>query len=403
MNDPDVASAAQPATIAGPRTKTGYLAEGVRGDPGKRLVSLDAFRGATIAAMLLVNNPGSWSHVYAPLRHAEWHGWTPTDLIFPFFLYIMGVAMTYSFAKRRKTGQDDMALLKKIVKRSLVLIALGLVLHGFPRYDIGSMRFPGVLQRIGLAYLVAAPIVAYTGWRVWAAVTAAVLLGYWALLMFVPPPGGAAGVLLPGQDLGAWLDRAVFGTEHLWSQSRTWDPEGLLSTLPAVGTVLTGALTGKWLRSGRGSWKIVTGLAAAGAVALGLGLLWGLAFPINKSLWTSSYVLFTSGFAAVLLALFYFLIDMKGRGLWAKPFVIYGMNAIAAFFLSSLGARLLGMITVTPVQGRGPVALKPYLYDHVFEPLLAPKNASLAFALSYVLFWLVIMTVLYQRDVFIKV
>ncbi len=384
--------ATRPATVAEPRTRLA---------PGKRLVSLDAFRGATIAAMLLVNNPGSWAHVYAPLRHAEWHGWTPTDLIFPFFLFIVGVAMTYSFAKRRRRGQDDVALLEKIVKRSLVLIALGLVLHGFPRYDIGAMRVPGVLQRIGLAYLVAAPIVAYAGWRVWAGAAAVLLLGYWALMAWMPPPGGAAGVLLPGQDLGAWIDRAVFGTEHLWAQSRTWDPEGLLSTLPAIGTVLTGALTGKWLRSGRRRRKIVTGMAAAGALALALGLLWGVMFPINKSLWTSSYVLFTSGFAAVLLALFYFLIDVQGWTLWAKPFVVYGMNAIAAFFLSSLGARLLTMIRVG--TGDGAMALKTWIYDRLFAVLLAPSNASLAFALSYVLVWLGIMAVLYWRDIFIKV
>ncbi|NIQ56827.1 MAG: DUF5009 domain-containing protein, partial [Gemmatimonadetes bacterium] len=223
-------------------------------------------------------------------------------------------------------------------------------------------------------------------WRVWAGAAAVLLLGYWALMAWMPPPGGAAGVLLPGQDLGAWIDRAVFGTEHLWAQSRTWDPEGLLSTLPAIGTVLTGALTGKWLRSGRRRRKIVTGMAAAGALALALGLLWGVMFPINKSLWTSSYVLFTSGFAAVLLALFYFLIDVQGWTLWAKPFVVYGMNAIAAFFLSSLGARLLTMIRVG--TGDGAMALKTWIYDRLFAVLLAPSNASLAFALSYVLVWL---------------
>jgi predicted acyltransferase len=218
--------------------------------PGTRLVSLDAFRGATIAAMLLVNNPGTWAHIYAPLEHAEWNGWTPTDLIFPFFLFIMGVALTFSFGKRRAQGAGRADLMKKIVRRSLILVGLGLVLHGFPSYDLATIRIPGVLWRIGLTYLIAAPLAVYAGWRVQALVVAALLLSYWGLQTLVPVPGMGAGVLRPGMDLGAFVDRAVFGTQHLWPQSVHWDPEGLLSTIPAVGTVITGILTGHWIRTG---------------------------------------------------------------------------------------------------------------------------------------------------------
>jgi predicted acyltransferase len=395
---------------------TGPVAEGGR-RPG-RLDSLDAVRGATIAGMLLVNNPGTWSAIYPPLRHAAWHGWTPTDLIFPFFLFIMGVASVFSLSKRRSRGVGRGRLARKIVHRSLVLVALGLVLHGFPDYDLSTIRIPGVLQRIGVAYLVATPFVAFTGWRVQAGVAGALLLGYWALVTLVPVPGVGPGVLEPGQDLGAWIDRTVFGTEHLWSQSRTWDPEGLLSTIPAVASVLLGALAGHWLRAARGGaagramvstaahgdaapLRTVAGLASAAVVAIALGLLWGSVFPINKPLWTSSYALFTAGAAALLLALAYWVIDIRGRRAWSVPFLVFGTNAIAAFFLSSLSARLLNIIRV-PTAG-DPVPLKTFLYGSYFEPWLAPRNASLAFAIAFVLFWLGATAILYRKRIFIRV
>jgi predicted acyltransferase len=216
--------------------------------PPQRLVSLDVFRGITIAGMLLVNNPGTWSHVYAPLRHTEWHGWTPTDLIFPFFLFIVGVAMTFSFGKQLERGMDRTVLLWKAAKRALVLFVLGLILHSFPWWsaDLSTLRIPGVLQRIALAFLVATPMVLWL--RIWGQAVAALalLLGYWALMAWVPVPEYGAGVWEPGKDLGAYIDRAVFGTEHLWRQARTWDPEGLMSTIPTVATVLLGVLGSVW-------------------------------------------------------------------------------------------------------------------------------------------------------------
>jgi predicted acyltransferase len=367
-----------------------------------RLVSLDVFRGLTIAGMLLVNNPGSWSHIYGPLRHAEWHGWTPTDLIFPFFLFIVGVAMTLSLDRLQERGEGRGSLLAKAARRAAILFGLGLLLHGFPNYlDLATLRIPGVLQRIALAYLAASLIVLYLRPRGQAVMLGALLLGYWALQTLVPVPGSGAGVLEPGRDLGAYIDRLVFTEPHLWSQARTWDPEGLLSTLPAIGTVLCGVFAGYWLRSPRLPSKKAGGLALAGVAGLALGLLWDVWFPINKNLWTSSYVVFTAGFACVLFAACYWLVDVRGWRRWALPFTIYGMNAIAAFFLSGLFARMLTLIRVS--HGESSSTLKGYIFRNLYLSWASPVNASLAYAVSFVLLWLGIMWLFYRRGLFIRV
>jgi predicted acyltransferase len=368
-----------------------------------RLLSLDVFRGITIAAMLLVNNPGTWSAVYPPLRHAEWHGWTPTDLIFPFFLFIVGVAMAFSFGKLIEQGADRGTLLWKSAKRAAILFGLGLLMHSYPwvGYDWSTLRIPGVLQRIALAFLAASVVVLWTGQRGRIVTAAALLLGYWAVMTLVPLSGGAAGVLEPGQDLGAYVDRAVFGTEHLWASSRTWDPEGLLSTLPAVGTVLLGVLAGGWLRSRRPSTEIVRGLVVAGTIGVALGLLWDAVFPINKALWTSSFVMLTAGLGALGLALCYWLVDVKGYRKWAFPFVVFGVNAIAAYFLSGLMARQLDMTRVGADGAE--TSLKGWIFQNVFASWLSPVNASLAFGVSFVLFWMGVMWLFYRRKIFIKV
>jgi predicted acyltransferase len=379
-----------PQPVSGP-TPAGTL-EG-------RLMSLDVFRGITIAGMLLVNNPGSWSTVYPPLLHAEWHGWTPTDLIFPFFLFIVGVSMTFSFGKAMEPGAGRTELTRRAALRSAKLVGLGLVLHAFPwwRLDLATLRLPGVLQRIGLAFLLGSLVFLFTSRRGRAAATAAILLGYWALLKLVPVPGSGAGVLEPGQDLGAWIDRAVLGTQHLWRQAGTWDPEGLLSTLPAVGTLLLGTFAGDWLRSGHDRGHKLRGLLAWGAAGVALGLLWGLAFPINKPLWTSSYVVFTAGAALIGLGLCYWSLDIAGHRRWGYPFLLFGVNAIAAFFLSSLFARV---ITLVPV---GETTLKGWTYRTLFASWLPPHDASLAFALAFVLLWTAIMWEFHRRGVYWKV
>jgi predicted acyltransferase len=386
------------ATDAG-RSGTALTPPDTKESAPTRLLSLDAFRGVTIAGMLLVNNPGSWSSIYPPLRHATWHGWTPTDLIFPFFLFIVGVAMTFSFAARIERGADRRALLLNAARRAAILFGLGLLLHGFPNYlDLSGLRIPGVLQRIALAYFAATAIVLFLRRNAQVAATAVLLLGYWAVMALVPFPGGNPGVLEPGLDIGAFIDRAVFGEAHLWRSSRTWDPEGLFSTLPAVGTVLLGVFTGSWLRSRRDPATTTVGLFLAGNAGVVLGLMWHPLFPINKPLWTSSYVLFTAGMACHFLAVCYWLIDVKGYTTWARPFIIFGVNAITAFFLSGLFARIITMI-----PGPDDTTLKGFIYDTVFTPLLSPVMASLAYAIAFVLLWLGIMTVFYRRGILIRI
>jgi predicted acyltransferase len=384
---------------------TGRSASSVPAAPPtpQRLLSLDVFRGMTIAGMLLVNNPGSWSHIYDPLEHAPWNGWTPTDLIFPFFLFIAGVSMTFSFARQLEQGASREQLLIRSAKRAALIFLVGLLLHGFPNYiaNLPTLRIPGVLQRIALAYLMAAPIVLYARVRGIVIAIASLLFGYWILQTAIPVPGSGTGILEKGRDLGAYIDRLVFTEKHLWASAKTWDPEGLLSTLPAVGTALLGVLTGYWIRSNRSPNEKTVGLFMAGNVGLLTGIMWNYVFPINKSLWTSSYVVFTAGMACHFLAMCYWLIDVKGYKWWTKPFVIYGMNAIAAFVLSGLMARMMNIIKVAGVSGQ-PIALKTWLYLNFYESWLAPINASLLFAITYVLFWLGIMTIFYKRRIFIK-
>ncbi len=369
--------------------------------PG-RLTSLDAFRGATIAGMILVNNPGSWRHVYAPLLHAEWHGWTPTDLIFPFFLFIIGVAMPLSFGKRQSRGDTRAELTKHVIRRSLILFGLGLFMAAFPTFsDWGNLRILGVLQRIGVVYLLASIIYLTLRPTLRWGMLALLLLGYWALMTRVPVPEYGAGVLTPEGNLGAHLDRLILGQAHLW-RGDPWDPEGLLSTLPAVGTTLLGIFVGEWLVSARSRERKAAILAAASTVAIGVGLLWGQLFPINKGLWTSSYVVFTAGMGGLLLAIFYWAIELKGWKAWSRPFVIYGVNAIAVFVLSGLLTKVLVRWQV-PVGDGATTSAYSWIYTHVFASWAGPLNGSLAFAISYVTFWLFLMWLLYRRAIFIKI
>jgi predicted acyltransferase len=351
--------------------------------------------------MILVNNPGSWSHVYAPLLHAEWHGWTPTDLIFPFFLFIVGVAMPISFGKRLARGDSKRELPRHVVRRSLILFGLGLFMALFPTFsNWGTLRIMGVLQRIGVVYLVASALYLTLSQRGRWAALALLLFGYWALLTLVPVPGFGAGDLSAEGNLGAYLDRLILGQEHLW-RGDLWDPEGILSTLPAVGTTLLGIFTGEWLVSDREDGAKVKGLLAGSLVAAVLGLLWGMLFPINKNLWTSSYVAFTAGMGGLVLGAFYWMIELRGWKRWSRPFVIYGMNAIAVFVGSGLLTKLTVRIQV-PAAGES-ISLYAWIYRHLFASWAGPLHGSFAFALSYVGFWLFIIWLLYRRGIFIKI
>ena len=349
--------------------------------PASRLISLDAFRGLTIAAMVLVNNPGSWRAIYAPLKHADWHGLTPTDLIFPFFLFIVGVAIPLS---RPAPG--------RVLRRAAIIAALGIVLNGLPYFHWATLRIPGVLQRIAVCYLIAALLFLRTAWRTQAIVTAALLLGYWALMTLVPVPGYGAGDLRPEANLAAWLDRAVLGP-HVWRFARVYDPEGILSTVPAVATTLIGVLAGQWIRSERDSRTIVVGLVVSGALATAIGAAWGTVFPVNKALWTSSYAVLTGGLALLVFAVCYWTIEIRRWQRWAMPFVVFGVNALLLFFLSTLVARVLTLIDV------GGVTLKDAIVERAFAPWASPINASLAYAATYLAIWWLVMWVLYRAGV----
>lgn len=467
------------------QTSSPQLETPARAKP-ERLLSLDALRGLTIAGMILVNNPGSWSYIWKPLGHAQWDGWTPTDLIFPFFLFMVGVAMTYSFDKRLAQGVSRRALLGHVVCRALVLFLLGMILTGFPNLRLitpyilaiigleillerpsrkpgapigfllpiasvcliaaviwfvvdfryfhspttrsswtdlfpsapdpqrGSfIRIPGVLQRIALCYATAALIMmSTTSARVRLGWVVGLTLGYWLIMKFVQAPAhyqigaGLPDVVVdappdapyPGR-LNDWIDTSLLDG-HLYKHRP--DPEGLLSTIPAIATTLIGALAGTWLRSPRSQRQKLLGLVAVGGLAVVLGAILDLAFPINKKIWSSSYVVFTGGCAMAALGFCYFTIDILGWRRWASPFLVFGTNAITAFFASGLLARIIGMITWTQADGKS-TNLKAYTFGVLAERLGHPLWASHLWALGFVVLWLGLLTPLYRKRIFIRV
>jgi len=362
----------------------------------KRLISLDVLRGITIAGMILVNDPGSWEYVYSPLQHAEWHGCTPTDLVFPFFLFMVGISVTLALGKRIASGTETSGLVIKIIKRSAIIFLIGMLLNGFPYYDLSTIRIPGVLQRIALVYLCCSLIFIRTTWMGQFRWAVALLVGYWFIMNFIPVPGVGAPNLEPVTNLGAWLDNLLLGG-HLWSHSKVWDPEGILSTIPAIVTGLSGVLAGHLVKSDLSETRKVIWLFTVGAICIVTGLLWDLSFPINKSLWTSSYVLYTSGIAMQCLALCYWFIDVLGYKGWTTPWVAFGINALSAYVLSGLLARFLGLIQV------GEQSLKGWIYDNLFLSWLGPYNASLAFAMVFVFCLFALSWLLYRKGVIIKV
>lgn len=366
-----------------------------------RLISLDVFRGLTIAGMVLVNNAGNWNAVYPPLLHAQWNGWTPTDLIFPFFVFIVGVAIPLAFEKRKAAGGGQRDLYLKIFRRTAVIFLLGLMLNAFPftMDKLSHLRIPGVLQRIALCYFFASLIFLKAKARTQIVIAAALLIVYWAMVKLIAAPGFARGDLTMEGSLASWVDRTLLAG-HTYRP--LYDPEGLLSTIPAVATALIGALAGQWLMTRRETLDKIAGLFAVGALCVITGYVWNSAFPINKALWTSSYVMFTGGLALQLLALCYWAIDLKGYKRWAQPFAVFGVNALALYVLSGLMMKAL-LLVKTPMLDGSTGDLKMFIYDRVFATWLSPVNASLAFALSYVALWWLVMYALYRRRIFIKV
>jgi predicted acyltransferase len=462
-----------------------------------RLISLDVFRGATIAGMVLVNNPGTWQHIYDPLEHASWHGLTPTDWIFPFFLFIVGVAIPIALGKRLDEGVTG-KVYGKIVSRSVLIFGLGLIMSAIPFFQFGptdapdwlkmliwlalsaglfflllrnfkmagvavgvgivgivamnlggynvvpynfaTMRIPGVLQRIAVCYLITSLIFLHTSWKQQLGIGISILVGYWLLMTQIAVPGcEITTVDDKACNLAAYLDRLILGENHIWRAGKVYDPEGLLSTLPAVATTIAGVLTGTWLRSeppaaaggltrengkseadeasfdsalpdgtrfqppatAGGSDK-VAGLFFFGTVLLAVGYIWSSYFPLNKSLWTSSYVLVTSGLALLTLGACYWLIDIKGYKRWTWPFVVFGVNALPLFVFSGIMARMLGAMRVTGNDGQR-ISLHSWIFDNIYLSIAPPVDASLGYAVSFILVWLFLMWMLYRKRIFVRV
>ena len=371
-----------------------------------RLISLDVVRGITIAFMILVNDNGSERYAYWPLKHAAWSGWTPTDLVFPSFLFLVGVSIVLSTDSRLARGESHKTLLLHAVRRAVILFLLGLVVNGFPYFPLDTLRIYGVLQRIAICYLLASILYLFTGRRaaVLAGVTVAALFCYWVLMRWVPVPGfGVPTHEIPLLDKDnnwvAYLDRKIF-PGRLYEGVR--DPEGLLSNIPSLATALLGVLTGLWLTARDSLQKKAAWLLAAAVCALALGEFWGLWFPINKKLWTSSYVLFAAGATLLALAVCYFLVEVKQwKRAWTFPWIVFGSNAIVAYVFSELLASTLSNMRV---EHAGQIVnLRSLIYDGVFSSIVNPSFGSLLYSLAYVAVCFVPVVILYRKQIFLRI
>lgn len=361
-------------------------------------MSLDVFRGITIAFMILVNSPGNQTS-YTQLDHSEWNGCTLTDLVFPFFVYIIGVALVISLTKRLQRGDTFKTLLPKILKRTAIIFAMGLFLNGFPYFNLSTIRILGVLQRLALCYCAASVLFLTTKVRVQAVIIAGLLVWYWWVMTHVPVPKFGVGNLTKEGNLAAFIDRMILGV-HTY-RGGVYDPEGFLSTVPAIATALIGNLTGFWLISDRSPQRKTWGMLLAGVVSAAGGWIWGMTFPINKALWTSSYVLWTGGLALILLAACYWLIEIKNWRVWSKPFEIFGLNAIVAYLLHVFFLKVQNLIHLPRLDGT-PGNLRFYLTEHLFG-WASLQNASLFYALSYTGLWLAVVWQLYRKKLWIRV
>jgi predicted acyltransferase len=371
----------------------------------QRLVFLDVVRGMTIAFMILVNNHGNPEATYWPLEHAEWNGWTPTDLVFPIFLFLVGMTTVLSTASRIARGESRSSLFWHALRRASILFALGIAIHGFPSYPLATLRIYGVLQRIAICYFVATVIYLWDRRVVTlASVAAACLLGYWILMRWVPIPGfGVPGHDFPFLDKDInWVsvvDRRLFPGRLL---EKTRDPLGLISAIPAVATCLLGMLTGLWLRTERMVKEKAAGMLAGAVAGLALGSLWAMWFPINKRLWTSSYVLFAAGWTLLILCICYYVIEIrKHQGAWTYPWKVFGSNAIFAYALSELLSIVLGVIRVG--SDGNAVSLKGLIYTKIFAPVPDPSFGSLLYSLSFVLVTFVPCLLLFRKRIFLKI
>ncbi len=424
-----------------------------------RLISLDVFRGMTIGGMVLVNNPGT-SPVYWPLDHAEWNGLTPTDWIFPFFLFIVGMSISIALGKRVEE-RVDRAIYTKIFSRAALIYLLGQLMSILPffeygkteaptlvrpaiwlllsasllffllrkfrvaiaiaaigvfgilflylagyhvaPYNFGTMRVLGVLPRIAICYLAASLIFLNTTWKQQTCIALALLIGYWIVMATISVPGCA---VTSNDDkacnLAAYVDRMVIGVNHIWRYGKVYDPEGIMSTIPAIATTLSGVLAGTWMRTRRDNLDKLSGIFVFGIALFAIGWIWNSFFPFNKALWTSSYVFVTSGLALATFGVCYWLLDIKGYKRWATPFKIFGANALALFVFSGLMARMLGAFKFDGPWPE-PKTFGSLLLDNVLLRIMQPTNASLTYAIGFILVWLFLMWLLYRRNIYIKV
>ena len=363
----------------------------------QRLMALDVMRGLTIALMIMVNTPGSWSYVYPPLLHSKWNGCTPTDLVFPFFLFIVGVSMWFSF-KKFDQGITKKSLYK-VLKRFAIMFLLGVFLNGFPDFDFENLRYLGVLQRIAIAYLFGALLCMQFNYKQLLFIFAGILIGYWGLLFFGSPDGPYE----LSSNLVLKIDVLLFGENHLYNGfGIPFDPEGLLSSIPSVGTLLLGYFSGRLIELSGNTMLAIKKLVQFGAITVFLGYIWGFLFPINKALWTSTYVLYTGGLAMVFLGFLLWIIDAKGFKKWAKPFIHFGTNPLAIYMFSGIYVSLILLINITNSEGVL-VSGYDYLYADVFVPIAGNMNGSLLFAVAHIVFFWLITYVLYKKKIFIKI
>lgn len=363
----------------------------------KRLASLDAFRGLTIALMIVVNSPGDSGSVFAPLSHADWNGWTFADTVFPSFLFIVGVSLVYSFAK-----QQEGRIVVRILRRTIILFALGLFVNAFPSFELSTLRIPGVLQRIALCYFFTSLIVLRAGLRGRILWLIGLLASYWLMIRFIPVPGVGAGVLEPGQNFAAWVDSHLL-SGYMWSYyDGAWDPEGIVSTIPAIATTLFGVLAGQWLRSSSSDRRKVIGMVCAGLVLVIAGYMLDSWLPINKSIWTSTFSIFMAGLALVFLAFFFWSIDMAGYPRWPKPLIILGLNPITIYVLSIVLDTTLRSLNLAVSGGKEP-ACRFYLFKICYVPTTEAEIASLLYSLVILASMFLVAWIMWRKRIFIRI
>ena len=362
----------------------------------ERIISVDFLRGLTVAFMIFVNSPGSWDYVLPWFAHAKWNGCTPTDLIFPFFLFIVGLSVHFSLSPLKSKGITSLVFLK-ITKRTVLLFLIGLFINGFPYYHLDTLRIPGVLQRIAIVFFICAMMFLYISMRLQILLTLLLLLGYWLIMCAVPVPTIGVSNLEPATNMAAWVDSQVL-RDHVWAQTKPWDPEGVLSTLPAIASGLIGLLTGFLMKSTDDKKvKTVRLFLLANLLVLG-GMAWGQLFPVNKNLWTSSYVLFTSGIALHGLAISYWILDVSEYRKFTKPVIAFGANAISAYILSELTEAILNVITLSSGD-----SVKSWLFHHGFASWLNPYIASHVMAFTFVCLMYIPIWMLYKKKITIKI